>query len=106
MSTLAQIKSQLGTTSFNFGRCKDEQGNPTKFLRHWDAKNRYALVIHEELLAHIKATPNETKLATKWKEAATKERLDDQNNISNPDTAGLVYDSYILIKSDNIEDSI
>lgn len=105
--TLTQIKTQLKTAGFNFGRCKDETGAATEFLRHWDAKNRYALVIHQELLAHIKASPNETKLALKWKEAATKERVDATTGaVTNTDTAGLVYDSYILIKSDNIEESI
>jgi hypothetical protein len=105
--TLAQVKTQLGVAAFNLGRCKDEQGNPTKFLRHWDAKNRFALVIHEELLAHIKVTPAETKLALKWKQAETKERYEaDGVTLANPDTSGLAYDSYVLIKSDNIEDSI
>lgn len=113
--TIAQIKEQLGVTGFNLSRCttKDATGKevPNEFLRHWDAKNRFSLVMHQDVRDKAKMytdpkDPNASKFALKWEAKATKEQTDASGNVTNTDTAGLVYDSYILIWSANIEDSL
>lgn len=108
--TIAQIKTQLGVAGFNFSRCMTKDPNdatkeiPTEFLRHWDAKNRFSFVVHQDVLAKAKENPNGTKFALKYEQRATKDTPDETGKIS--DTAGLAYDSYILIWSDKIEDSL
>lgn len=104
--TLTQIKDQLSVKGFNFSRQKDKDQKPTEFLRHWDAKNRFSLVAHQDVIAKIKAEPETNKLAVKWQQRATQEAKDAQGNVINADTVGLVYDSYILIYSENIEESL
>lgn len=104
--TLTQIKQTLNTVAFNFSYTKDEAGAQTKFLRHWEPKQRYALVAHEDVIARIKADPNLDKLAMKWQSKETQERKDAAGNVTNADTAGLVYDSYILIIADSIAASL
>ena len=106
MATLAQIKAQLNVTALNFSRQKDKDQKPTEFLRHWDAKNRFSLVAHQDVIAKIKADPNLNKLAMKWQQRETKAAVDAAGTVLNEDTVGLAYDSYILIYSDNIEDSL
>jgi hypothetical protein len=102
--TLTQIKQQLSITGINFSRCKDKDGQPTEFLRHWDAKQRFSLVAHQDVVARIKADSNCNKLALKWEQRVTKEVADANGEVNA--TAGLSYDSYILIYSENIEESL
>lgn len=104
--TIAQIKQQLGVAGFNFGICKDKDGNVTDFLRHWDAKGRFSFVAHKDVIAKAKAEPNGDKFAIKWQARETQETKDANGNVTNADTAGLAYDSYILIWSDSIVDSL
>lgn len=114
--TIQQIKQQLNVTGFNFSRCTTKDPNtgvetPNEYLRHWDSKNRFALVLHQDVLAKAKSLtdpkdPASAKFALKWESKATKEHVDAQGNVTNADTAGLVYDNYILIYSDKIEDSL
>ncbi len=106
LATLAQIKADLGVTALNFSRCKNQDGTPSEFLRHWDAKRRFSFVAHQDVIAKIKANPDTNKLATKWEPRETQEHKDDKGNVTNADTAGLTYDSYILIFSENIEESL
>ena len=102
--TITQVKQQLNISAINFSRCKDKDNNPTEFLRHWDAKQRFSLVAHQDVVAKIKADPNVNKLALKWEQRATKDTPAADGTVS--ETAGLAYDSYILIYSDNIEESL
>ena len=104
--TLNQIKLELGVQAFNFSRQEDKDGKPTEFLRHWDAKRRFSFVAHQDVIAKIKADPETNKLATKWQARETQEVKDASGNVTNADTAGIHYDSYILIYSDNIEESL
>lgn len=94
--TLDQVKTKLNTQALDLVRCKDENNKPTEWLRHWDNKERLAVVVHQDVLKIIKDTPKTNKLALKYEQKATKDG----------DLAGVAYDSYILIHADSIEDSL
>lgn len=106
MATLAQIKQQLGVSAFNFSKCKNADGSVSDFLRHWDAKLRFSFVAHKDVIAKYKADPLSNKFATKWEARVTQEHTDNAGNVTNADTVGMEYDSYILIWSESIEESI
>lgn len=106
MATLAQIKQELGVSAFNFGKCVNKDGTVSDFVRHWDAKRRFSFVAHRDVIAKYKADPLSNKFATKWESRSTQEHRDDAGNVTNADTVGMEYDSYILIWSESIEESI
>jgi hypothetical protein len=93
---LSQIKETLKVIALDFTRSKTEAGEATEWLRYWDNKNRVAVSAHQDVIQHIKDTPDTTKLALKYEAKTTK----------TGDMAGMVYDNYILIKADSIEDSL
>lgn len=93
---IAQIKETLKIVALDLTRSKTEAGEATEWLRYWDNRNRVAVSVHQDVLTHIKEVPLTNKLALKYEAKVTK----------TGDMAGMVYDNYILIKADSIEDSI
>jgi hypothetical protein len=93
---IAQIKETLNIKAMNLTSSKDEAGNPTEWLRYWDNKNRVAVSTHQDVLNIIKNNPDTNKLALKYEAKVTK----------TGDCAGMVYDNYILIHADSIEDCL
>lgn len=63
MSTIAEIKSQLGYTVLNLNTALDKDNQPTEWMRHWDNTNRVAVSLHKDTLTKIKATPTMPNLA-------------------------------------------
>ena len=94
--TLTQIKQTLNIIALDLTRSKDDKDQPTPWLRYWDNKNRVSVVLHDDVLKHIKDHPDTTKLALKYEAKCTK----------TGDQQGLAYDSYILIHAASMEDSI
>lgn len=94
---LDQIKTKLNVVALDLVRCLGEDGKtPTEWLRHWDNKERVAVVVHQDVLKIIKDTPKTNKLALKYEQKVTK----------TGDLQGITYDSYILIHADSIEESL
>lgn len=90
---LSQIKSQLGIVSLDLVRTKDKDDKPTGWLRYWNDKARVAVVIHDDVVAKIKANSNLDTLALKHEAKATKTGK----------AVGTIYDSYIIINATSIE---
>lgn len=74
MSTMREIKAQLGVEALGLSYQKDDKGNraidettkkPTLWLRNWDNTNRVATVIHEDTLKKVQANPDMANLAIK-----------------------------------------
>lgn len=91
--TLSQIKSQLNIVSLDLVRSIDEKKKPTAWLRYWNNTERIAVVIHDDVVAKIKADPSIDKLALKHETKQTKTGT----------AVGTVYDSYIIINATSIE---
>lgn len=71
---ITEIKAKIGVTSIDLVRGSVEENGvktPTKWLRSWDNDNRIAIVLHEDVLAAIKA--NATNLIVKTEQKASKE---------------------------------
>ena len=64
--TLQDIKKQLKVSALNLSRCTDKEGNATQWLGTYIAEKQQVL-IHEETLEEIKATPKMTNLFLKKK---------------------------------------
>lgn len=90
---LAQIKAKLGIVSLDLSRTLDKDKQPTKWLRYWNNDERFAVVIHDDVVAKIKADPSLNTLALKHEVKETK----DENAV------GDTYDSYIIIHASSIE---
>lgn len=58
MSTIAEIKGQLGYAVLNLNTALDKDNQPTEWMRHWDNDNRVAVSLHKDTLSKIKANPN------------------------------------------------
>lgn len=104
--TLQDIKTELGLkentsiVKFNLAReTEADNTTPTPWLAHWDNVGRFRIVLHEDLLATIKADPSMNNLAYKTQVVEGKESTDTQKA-----TAG--YIRYVLIAPTNLEDSI
>lgn len=55
---LSDIKTKLGISQFNLNTAKDNEGNNTEWMRHWDNENRVAVSIHKDTVAELKKDPN------------------------------------------------
>jgi hypothetical protein len=91
--TLTQIKAQLGIVSLDLVRGVDKDSKPTAWLRFWDNTRRVAVVLHEDVVATIKANPSMDKLALKTNEKTTKTGT----------AMGTVYTEHIIINAKSIE---
>jgi hypothetical protein len=63
---LSEVKERLSVRTLEFVRSTvDQEVNgkivktPTPWLRHWDNVNRFAVVAHEDVIAKLKANPNQ-----------------------------------------------
>lgn len=59
---LQQIKNQFGLDRLRLNTAEDAGGNKTEWMRHWDNDNRIAISLHKDLVAHLKANPEENDL--------------------------------------------
>ena len=91
--TIAQIKAQLNIASLDLVRSTDENKKPTDWLRYWNNDSRMAVVVHNDVVAKIKADPKINTLALKHEQKTTK----------TGSATGTVYDSYIIISATSIE---
>ena len=64
--TLQDIKKQLKVSALNLSRCTDKEGSATQWLGTYIAEKQQVL-IHEETLEKIKATPEMPNLFLKKK---------------------------------------
>lgn len=64
--TLQEIKKQLNVSALNLSRCTNKEGNPTQWLGTYLEGNQQVL-LHEETLAKIQATPDMSNLFLKKK---------------------------------------
>lgn len=87
--TIAQVKQQLGIIALDLQRGTDEAGKPTEWLRYWDNTRRFAVVLHQDIVAAIKADVNLATLALKHTTEVTK----------TGELAGTTYENYILINA-------
>lgn len=94
--TIAQVKETLNIKALDISRCMDKEGKPTEWLRYWNNKDRFAVVMHQDIVARIKENPNGTKYALKHEVKATE----------TGDNAGLTYDAYTLIWAESMEESL
>ena len=95
---IAEIKAKIGVTSIDLVRGSVEETvdgkvvkTPTKWLRSWDNDNRIAIVLHEDVLAAIKA--NATNLIVKTEDKPAKEN-------------GEIYRQYTICTATSIEATI
>lgn len=87
---ITEIKAKIGVTSIDLVRgIQDDK--PTKWLRSWDNEARIAIVLHEDVLAAIKA--GATNLIVKTEQKAAKE-------------SGEAYLQYTICTASSIEASI
>lgn len=72
MANLAEIKEQLGISSFNLDLSTDKDGNVTEWYRHWDNVSRVSVSLHKDSLALIQENPDTTNIVvqTETKSAA------------------------------------
>lgn len=68
MSTITEIKKNLGYETLNLNTALDKDNQPTEWLRHWDNDNRVAVSLHKETFAKIKANPSMSNLAVQIEE--------------------------------------
>ena len=94
--TFAQIKETLDIKSLDISRCKDKDEKPTEWLRMWENKRRFAVVLHQDVVAKIKENPLGNKFALKHELKATE----------SGENQGLTYDAYTLIWAESMEDSL
>lgn len=87
--TIAQIKQQLGIIALDLQRGKDPEGKPTEWLRMWENRNRFAVVLHQDVVAAIKADPSVSTLALKHTTEVTKDG----------ELAGTTYENYLVINA-------
>lgn len=93
MAKLATLKTQLEIESLDLQRTVDEKQQPTQWLRYWNDQRRIAVVVHDDVVAAIKANPNLDTLALKYEQKVTKTGK----------SKGTVYEQYILINAKSIE---
>ena len=65
--TLQDIKKQLKVSALNLSRCTDKEGNATQWLGTYLLEEKQKVLIHEETLEEIKATPEMPNLFLKKK---------------------------------------
>lgn len=94
--TFAQVKETLNIKSLDLSRCKDKDDKPTEWLRMWNNQQRFAVVLHQDIVAKIKENPTGNKFALKHEVKATE----------TGDNAGLAYDAYTLIWAESMEESL
>jgi hypothetical protein len=89
---LSEIKTRLEVETLGLSYLRDEKGEraidtatnkPTQWLRHWDDDKRRAIVLHEDTLKLIKATPAMDNLGTK-KSTKQPEGVDKEGNPKKP----------------------
>lgn len=56
--TIECIKKIIGVEIIILYAVKDEEGNDTSLLRHWDNENRFAIIIDRNLFKKIKENPD------------------------------------------------
>lgn len=105
-----EIKAKLQISRLEFARVKAADGSDTPWLRHWDNDNRVAVVVHEDVIEHIKADPSCDNLALKPAKIVTpKPKTDAQGNVittdkdGNPLPPAQPYTSHTLIAVQSIE---
>lgn len=54
---LPQIKAKLEIPQFELNTAKNEAGENTEWMRHWDNDRRIAVSLHKDLVAELKANP-------------------------------------------------
>lgn len=52
---LSDIKTKLGIPTFDLNTAKNEAGEATDWLRHWDNERRISVSLHKDTFAEIKA---------------------------------------------------
>lgn len=52
--TIGELKAELNITTFHFNTAKDKQRKDTNFFRHWENKDRIAILIKKDLANKIK----------------------------------------------------
>lgn len=55
---LADIKTKLEIPTFNLNTAKNEAGEATEWMRHWDNERRIAVSIHKDTVAELKKDSN------------------------------------------------
>lgn len=55
--TIADIKGEMGLPTLTMQICKDEQGVPTGWVRHWDNAQRIAVAMEQTLMDKIVKNP-------------------------------------------------
>lgn len=55
---LQDIKTKLNIPTFELNTAKNEAGEATEWMRHWDNENRVAVSIHKDTVAELKKDSN------------------------------------------------
>lgn len=92
MATLAQLKLELGIISLDLSQSLDKDKKFNGWLRYWNNKTRIAVVVHQDVVAKIKANPGIDTLALKHEAKTTK----------TGEAVGTLYDNYVLINATSI----